>query len=77
MRKISFLLLLFVCAGLSDVKAQCAMCRSQLENNVSNGEELAVAEGINSGILYILAFPYILVAVVGILWYRKYRQHVK
>lgn len=32
--------------------AQCAMCRTQLENNVSNGE-VGIAAGINTGIFSI------------------------
>jgi hypothetical protein len=50
--------------------AQCAMCRATLENNFSNGG-LGPVANINLGILYLLVFPYILVAVVAYFWYKK------
>lgn len=41
--------------------AQCAMCRAVLET-----EETGInAEGINDGIVYLMAFPYLLLAIVG------------
>ncbi len=49
--------------------AQCAMCRAVVEQG---GEE--VAEGINSGIVYLMAFPYIVVAVASFLLYRNWRR---
>lgn len=50
--------------------AQCAMCRAVLEN----GGNDAVAEGINNGIVYLMAIPYILVAGVFYLVYRKLKS---
>jgi hypothetical protein len=49
--------------------AQCAMCRAVVEQG---GEE--VAEGINSGIVYLMAFPYLVVAVASVLLYRNWRR---
>ena len=48
---------------------QCAMCRAVVEQG---GEE--VAEGINSGIVYLMAFPYILVATAFYLFYRNWKR---
>ncbi len=45
--------------------AQCAMCKAVVEN----GNE-SMAESINSGITYLMVFPYIL---VGALLYFLYR----
>ena len=53
----------------SETLAQCAMCRAVVEQG---GEE--VAEGINSGIVYLMAFPYIVVAVAFFLLYRNWRK---
>jgi len=53
--------------------SQCAMCRATLENNVSNGEA-GIAAGINFGILYLFAMPYLLVLTIAILWYRNSRK---
>lgn len=61
------LVLLFV--GVVNAPAQCAMCRSTLENNFSNGDP-GIAAGINTGILYLLVLPYLAIAVLGILWYK-------
>jgi ABC-type uncharacterized transport system permease subunit len=45
------------------------MCRAVLES----GDNNAVAEGINNGIVYLMAIPYILVGVIFYLVYRKMR----
>ncbi|MDR6966471.1 hypothetical protein J2X31_000464 [Flavobacterium arsenatis] len=55
-----------------DVNAQCAMCRAVLET-----EEGGVkAEAVNDGIVYLMAFPYILVGILGYVIYRT-RQKKK
>ncbi|HEY9006494.1 hypothetical protein [Ohtaekwangia sp.] len=57
-------------ASLSNSWAQCAMCRSTLENNYSNGNP-GIAAGINTGILYLLVLPYSAVMILGYLWYKS------
>ena len=52
------------------VAAQCAMCRAVLESNGDN----TVAEGINNGIVYLMAIPYILVGVIIFVVYRKVKS---
>tara|TARA_R110002051_G_scaffold66515_8_gene120448 strand:+ start:2075 stop:2293 length:219 start_codon:yes stop_codon:yes gene_type:complete len=52
-----------------DGEAQCAMCRAVLESE-SSGK---AAEGINNGIVYLMAIPYILVAGLFYFIYRKMR----
>jgi len=52
-----------------DTYGQCAMCRAVVEQG---GEE--VAEGINSGIVYLMAFPYLLIAVAMFLFYRNWKK---
>ncbi|MDA1143583.1 MAG: hypothetical protein O3B94_01290 [Bacteroidetes bacterium] len=49
--------------------AQCAMCRAVLESEGNTD----VAEGINDGIVYLMAIPYVLIAGIGIAIYRKMR----
>ena len=49
------------------------MCRATLENNVSNGEA-GIAAGMNFGILYLFAMPYLLVLTIAILWYRNSKR---
>lgn len=50
------------------IEAQCAMCRAVLESE----EGQTAAEGINDGIVYLMAIPYILVGGIGYLIYRKF-----
>ncbi|MEA1784620.1 hypothetical protein U1E44_00815 [Arenibacter sp. GZD96] len=40
------------------IEAQCAMCRAVLESEGNT----AAAEGVNNGIVYLMAIPYILIA---------------
>jgi hypothetical protein len=51
-----------------ETNAQCAMCRAVLESE----EGQTTAEGINDGIVYLMAIPYILIAGIGYFIYRKY-----
>lgn len=49
--------------------AQCAMCKAVVESG-----DAEIAESINSGIIYLMAFPYILVAVGGYFLYRNWKK---
>lgn len=53
--------------------AQCAMCRAVLES----GEDQSAAEGINNGIMFLMAVPYILVAVIGFYIYKTFNNPKK
>ena len=76
-RKTLVLIGLFIAIGLfTDLYAQCPMCRSAVESAMQN-EGNTVGVGLNKGILYLLASPYLLVAFVGGLWYRKNRKNRK
>ena len=46
---------------LGEVSAQCSMCRAVLQS----GDAQETAKGINDGIIYLMAVPYLLVAFVG------------
>jgi H+/Cl- antiporter ClcA len=70
MKKILFSLFFLIGLSLNGGLAQCAMCRSTLENNFSNGDA-GIAAGINIGILYLLVLPYLAVVVIGLLWYKS------
>lgn len=54
-----------------DTQAQCAMCRAVLESE----EGQTAAEGINNGIIYLMAIPYILIAGIGYAIYRKFYKN--
>ena len=59
MRIILFLLVSLFFLG--EASAQCSMCRAVLES----GDSQETAKGINNGIIYLMAIPYVLVAFVG------------
>jgi len=44
-----------------EIYSQCSMCRAVLQSE----EGQATAKGINNGILYLMAIPYLLVGLVG------------
>ncbi|MDO1513496.1 hypothetical protein Q2T41_19630 [Maribacter confluentis] len=68
-KKIILLIIIaFVCFPI-DMDAQCAMCRAVLESE-STGK---AAEGINNGIVYLMAVPYVLVGGLFYFIYRKMR----
>lgn len=45
-----------------DIEAQCAMCKASVES--SQGQKNSVAAGINKGILYLMAIPYLLLMFI-------------
>ncbi|MTI30546.1 hypothetical protein E1171_06955 [Cytophagales bacterium RKSG123] len=56
--------------------AQCAMCQATVANNVSNGD-FGIATGLNFGILYLFAMPYLAFGVVAFFWYKRSRANAK
>jgi hypothetical protein len=75
MRRIISLIIIVILSGLTSVgNAQCAMCRTQLENNVSNGEP-GIAAGINTGILYLLSMPYLIILSLIYFWYKSSKKN--
>ena len=51
--------------------SQCAMCRAVLESE----EGQSTAQGINDGIMFLMAIPYIIVGTIGYFIYRTYKKH--
>ena len=60
---LALLILLIPAEGFS----QCAMCRAVLES----GDDQEVAKGLNNGIIYLMAVPYVLIGALGYVIYRK------
>ena len=52
----------------TDANAQCAMCKAIVESNLENGD--TVGTGLNDGILYLMAMPYISLALIAFFWIR-------
>ena len=57
-KTILFLILLFVCVVNADLMAQCAMCKAVPTSNMAGGG--SVGSTLNTGILYLMAIPYLL-----------------
>jgi len=60
------LVLVFFMIKTTTAFSQCAMCRAVLESEGDGG----MAKGINNGITYLMAIPYILVGLVAYGVYR-------
>lgn len=57
---------------MPDLFAQCPMCKMAAESNLSNGG--THGKGLNFGILYILAMPYLMVSIIGYIWWRNRKK---
>lgn len=67
----AFWLLLVVVVILfmqSDMYAQCSMCRAAPTSNINSGEKKAA--GLNTGILYLMAIPYLLLMAFVLYFFR-------
>ncbi|SDR67297.1 hypothetical protein SAMN04515667_0195 [Formosa sp. Hel1_31_208] len=70
-RKVVFIVISLV--FFLETNAQCAMCRAVLESE----EGQTTAEGVNDGIMYLMAIPYLLVGSVGFLIYWNFFRRKK
>ena len=69
-----FILVLSLLLTLISVSshAQCAMCKASVEKSESEVASFNQrATGLNTGILYLMAIPYILASIIGYYWYRN------
>lgn len=51
-------------------QAQCVMCKTQVEAARQERDDYNVS-GLNTGILYMMTVPYLLIGAVGYFWYRR------
>ncbi len=56
----------------TDASAQCAMCKAVVETNLESGGTKGA--GLNDGILYLMAFPYLAAVGFGILYYLQKKK---
>ncbi|MFM7770855.1 MAG: hypothetical protein ACKO8Q_09890 [Bacteroidota bacterium] len=68
MKKLIFFLIFFVTSFAHF--GQCAMCKATAES-ASQSSGSGIAEGLNSGIVYLMVLPYILLLSVLIIFFRK------
>ena len=62
---------LFVLLFISNANtfAQCAMCKSTVESDLNGGG--SIGKELNTGILYLMAIPYILLMTGGYFFFKK------
>lgn len=78
---IILLTLMFVFSIQTDLVAQCAMCKQAAETSLKSNPG-SLARGLNSGILYLMAVPYLMIMfifrkqIVG-LWKSKFGKAPK
>jgi hypothetical protein len=70
MKKLILFLLIFL-IEVSNVLAQCPMCKQNVQAGLESGGKVGL--GLNSGIIYLLAIPYLIAAAFGY-WYWKNRN---
>jgi len=61
-------------ALLHTASAQCPMCKTSLEANRKDEGDTRVGNGINKGILYLLAMPFVMVGSVGGVYLYRIRR---
>jgi len=69
--KIVIILLAVVFVNAIDASAQCAMCKA-----AQNSSGFSY-RGLNMGILYLMAIPYIAFSVLGYFWYKASKKQRK
>ena len=71
--KINFTVL-FLLINIDKLNAQCAMCKAAVETNLKDGG--SAGAGLNQGILYLMAMPYIAMLLFGAFYYlHKRKKH--
>lgn len=66
--KLILLCYFFLCNLLAN--AQCAMCRASLEGEGN----VAKAQAVNDGIVYLMVIPYVLAGFVAVIIYKMYKN---
>jgi hypothetical protein len=61
-RLVFFLVVLFFVLQV-DLQAQCAMCKQAAESSMRSNPN-SMARSLNSGILYLMAVPYLMIAFI-------------
>ena len=69
------IILLFLLIAIEPAFSQCAMCKGAAETSIQEGSK--DASGLNVGVLYLFATPYLLAMTIGGLWYWNYRKNKK
>lgn len=69
-----FFFFVFTILTLTEIAAQCPMCKASVESSQSTGAK-SVGMGLNIGILILLVSVYVILFSIGIMWYKNYRKN--
>jgi|LakMenEpi03Aug12_release.lakeMendotaPanAssembly.Ray.scaffolds.fasta_scaffold1335985_1 hypothetical protein len=58
---------------ITEVNAQCSMCRQAAESGIKKGE--VQGKGLNRGILFLMSIPYILGGTAFVIYKRNKRKN--
>lgn len=72
--KVLLIIVILLFVVTAEICAQCPMCRIAAESNLENGG--TAGKGLNTGILYMLLLPYMLVAIIGFIWYKNRKTDI-
>ena len=72
--KTVFISIILTIFSVTQTVAQCAMCKSVVESNIEGGS--SIGAGLNDGILYLMAMPYIALGIVAFVCVR-YNKRLK
>ena len=67
--KLALLTLIITVISNLNVLAQCAMCKAVTKSDLDTGGN--ISNGINSGILYLMLIPYLILMIGGYFFFRK------
>ena len=70
-KSVTFLFIIFLVAFISlDAAAQCSIC-------TKTAMQLGTkpAQGLNAGILYLMAIPYLAVGIIGYKWWKNKKEN--
>ncbi len=73
MKKFIFIFFLIFTSSII-AQAQCPMCKASVESGME--DENAKGKGLNDGIIYLLATPYLAIAAIGGAWYYKRKTKI-
>lgn len=66
------LLAVMICFNIEAI-AQCPMCKLSAESNLRDGG--SAGKGLNNGILYMFAMPYLIVGSLAFLWIKNKKSY--
>lgn len=69
LRRVASTILIFI-AVAGSASAQCAMCKAVAEDSI-NEDGWGTAMGLNNGIMFLMFIPYLLLATLFFVFFRK------